>query len=275
MNKEKKPVPPDRYDQAYFLSACEGHREFLASEGKDLSQRLETAFAAAAIEPGMRVLDVGCGRGEVLRRCVELGAIPYGIDYAATAVALSRQVAHTHVYQADAKCLPFADEVFHRVLLFDIVEHLHPWELDKALREARRVLRADGLLVIHTAPNVWYDRYAYPIVRAVRRLMGQGAAYPKDPRAIIPANLEVHVNEQSVPGLWWTLRRHGLRGRVWLHTPPQHRHENWLFRLARHVLFHWPPFRWFFEREILAVARRAPSRRDGARANADKRRFPR
>ncbi len=253
-----QPVPPERYDQAYFLSVCEGYEEFAASEGRELSRRLRDAFAVAGIEPEMRVLDVGCGRGEILRHCTRLGAEAHGIDYSAAAVDMSRRALVEReaagVYQADAKWLPFADGVFDRVLLFDIVEHLHPWELDQALREARRVLRPGGRLVIHTAPNVWYDRYAYPVVRLVRILMGQGANYPKDPRAIIPANVDVHVNEQSALSLWRLLRRHGFRARVWLDTPPQNRQEGWVLRLARHILFNWPPFRWFFEREVFAVA---------------------
>jgi SAM-dependent methyltransferase len=144
--------------------------------------------------------------------------------------------------------------------MFDLVEHLHPWELDRALAEARRVLRPDGWLIIHTAPNAWYDRYAYPVVRLVRTLMGQGAKYPKDPRAIVMANLDVHVNEQSAASLWWVLRRAGFRARVWLDTPPQNRREGWIFRSARYILFNWPPFRWFFEREVFAVARGNVSR---------------
>jgi len=43
-------------------------------------------------------------------------------------------------------------------------------------------------------------------------------------------------------------------GQVWLNTPPQHRREALPFRLARHVVFHWPPFHWFFERKVFAVA---------------------
>jgi SAM-dependent methyltransferase len=248
----QQPTRPERYDEAYFLSSCEGYAEFVASEGTHLSRRLSQAFEVAEIVPGMRVLDVGCGRGEILRRCVQLGAQAHGVDYASVAVRMARETGC--VYQADAKRLPFLDAYFDRVLMFDLVEHLHPWELDQALAEARRVLRPDGRLIVHTAPNVWYDRFAYPLVRFVRTLMGQTLCYPKDPRAIIPANLDVHVNEQSGLSLWRVLRRAGFRARVWLDTPPQNRTEGWVFRVARYILFNWCPFHWFFEREVFAVA---------------------
>jgi len=259
-----QPVRPEQYDEAYFLGSCEGYAEFIASEGEHLSRRLSQAFEVAEISPGMRVLDVGCGRGEILRHCARLGAQTYGVDYAPVAVRMARRLTtsdegtqgNVGVYLADAKWLPFPAACFDRVLMFDLVEHLHPWELDQALAEARRVLRPDGRLVIHTAPNAWYDRYAYPLVRLVRTLMGQGANYPKDPRAVTPANLDVHVNEQSALSLWRVLRRAGFRAHVWLDTPPQNRDEGPLLAAARYVLFNWPPFRWFFEREVFAVAKK-------------------
>ena len=258
-----QPVRPERYDEAYFLDACEGYAEFTASEGTHLSRRLSQAFEAAKVTPGMRVLDVGCGRGEILRHCAGLGARAYGVDYAPVAAQMARGLAMgdeemrsaVGVYQANARRLPFPAASFDRVLMFDLVEHLYPWELDRALAEARRVLRPDGRLIIHTAPNAWYDRYAYPLVRLVRTLMGQGARYPKDPRAIIPVNLDVHVNEQSATSLRRVLRRAGFHARVWLDTPPQNRDEGPLLAAARYVLFNWPPFRWLFEREVFAVAR--------------------
>jgi cyclopropane fatty-acyl-phospholipid synthase-like methyltransferase len=260
---ERPSLPPDLYTEEYFLHACEGYEEFSETHGARLSRRLDAAFAVAGVQPGMAVLDVGCGRGEILRHCARLGADAYGIDYAPVAVEMATQAVAGEaeapgkigVARADAKRLPFPSERFDRVLLFDVVEHLYPWELELCLADIRRVLKPGGALVVHTAPNVWYDRYAYPVVRWVRTALGQGARYPRDPRALnVSANVDVHVNEQSQWSLRRALRRAGFgRVRAWLASPPQSRRENPAFALARVVLFRWPPFRYFFEREVFAV----------------------
>ena len=139
-----------------------------------------------------------------------------------------------------------------------MVEHLHPWELHEALLEVHRVLKPEGRLIIHTAPNIWYDRYAYPMVRLVRSLMGQGDQYPKDPRQfLVDVNEHVHVNEQSILSMNQALRRAGFSGKVWLDSPPQNRDENAFMAGLRKLAFDLPPFRWFFEREVFAVAGKA------------------
>ena len=266
-------VPASLYTHEYFLTACEGYDEFIATEGERLSRRLNAAFALAAVQPGMAVLDVGCGRGEILRHCARLGADAYGIDYAPVAVELSRDVINgtilqsdaaknsvkagrTGVSQADAKRLPFPTSYFDRVLMFDVVEHLYPDELHTALLEIRRVLKPDGRFIVHTAPNVWYDRYAYPVVRRFRTMMGQGKKYPANPRAfLVDVNQDVHVNEQSLLSMRRTLARAGFSSKVWLDSPPQPRkQEGILLDNLRHAMFSLPPFRWFFEREVFAVA---------------------
>ena len=216
----------------------------------------------AAVEPGMQVLDVGSGRGEIVQHCVRLGAKAYGVDYASVANRLAVQrlaVAGSTdpqktISQGDAQWLPFPDRSFDRVLMFDIVEHLFPWQLERALEEAHRVLRDEGRLIVHTAPNRWYDRYAYPLVRLYRTLTGEGSKYPPNPRAIIPANLLVHVNEQDLIRLPRALRQAGFSCQAWLASPPQDRQEGWLLAAARWILFEMPPFRWFFQRELYAVA---------------------
>jgi len=273
----RKSLPSTLYTEEYFLTACEGYDVFLASEGAHLSRRLRDAFALADVRAGMRVLDVGCGRGEILRHCMRLGIEAHGMDYAAVATQMSREVvaAETQraaaelqrpeneqprpprpgVCQADAKTLPFPDNSFDRVLMFDVVEHLFPWELQQAFVDIGRVLKPGGRLVIHTAPNRWYDTYAYPWVRRVRTLLGEGGNYPKDPRAITPVNQDVHVNEQDLLSMRRALKRGGYTGiRVWLDSPPQSRVESPVLAGLRRVAFGAPPFRWFFEREVFAVA---------------------
>ena len=273
----RKSLPSTLYTEEYFLTACEGYDVFIESEGAHLSRRLRDAFALADVRAGMRVLDVGCGRGEILRHCMRLGIEAHGMDYAAVATQMSREVvaAETQraaaelqrpeneqprpprpgVCQADAKTLPFPDNSFDRVLMFDVVEHLFPWELQQAFVDIGRVLKPGGRLVIHTAPNRWYDTYAYPWVRRVRTLLGEGGNYPKDPRAITPVNQDVHVNEQDLLSMRRALKRGGYTNiRVWLDSPPQNRVESPMLAGLRRVAFGAPPFRWFFEREVFAVA---------------------
>jgi ubiquinone/menaquinone biosynthesis C-methylase UbiE len=260
---KQKPVSPEMYTEEYFRTACEGYAEFNESEGEHLSRRLTAAFALAEVKPGMTILDVGCGRGEIVRHCVQLGADAYGVDYAPVAVQMAGQVlaameatSQTGIALADAKKLPFPDKSFDRLLMFDIVEHLHPWELDEAMQDARRVLKDDGRLIIHTAPNVWYDRYAYPVVRRFRLMTGANPeTYPQDPRQfLVGHNTHVHVNEQSQWSLSRVLKRNGFDGKVWLASPPQNRSENSALGLLRKLAFGTPPLRWFFEREVFAVA---------------------
>ncbi|MBN1314325.1 MAG: methyltransferase domain-containing protein [Anaerolineales bacterium] len=256
------------YDKDYFLTACEGFQEFIDSEGEQLSRRLAEAFAVAGIKEGMRVLDVGSGRGEIVRQCARLGAHAYGIDFSTSANILARELLTseipglrwTGVIQSDAKYIPFPSNYFDRVLMFDIVEHLYPQELYQALREVRRVLKINGRLIVHTAPNRWYDRFAYPWVRFYRTLSGEGDNYPANPREITPVNLHVHVNEQDILSMSRVLRRAGFSSKVWLDSPPQSRQEGIILHLLRSIAFGIPPFRWFFEREVFAVAwKKAPS----------------
>lgn len=174
--REAEPIPEDRtpslppqiYTQDYYLQVCGGYREFLDG---GMASRLEEAIRLGMLEPGITVLDIGSGRGEMAIRCAEGGCRVWGIDYSADALALSRDLllrkakagweGQVIFQKMNSKALAFADASFDRVFLIDVVEHLYPLELQTALKEAARVTRPGGRLVIHTAPNAWLIKPIY------------------------------------------------------------------------------------------------------------------
>lgn len=94
-----------------------------------------------------RILEAGCGAGRFIRAIV--GHRPafrgYGCDVDAVSLATARELGGDVCYTlGDLTALPFADEEFDVVLLFDVLEHLH--DPQQGLREVRRVLRSGGLL---------------------------------------------------------------------------------------------------------------------------------
>jgi ubiquinone/menaquinone biosynthesis C-methylase UbiE len=98
---------------------------------------------AAAVAPGMRVLDVACGPGYVAEAARARGADPIGVDFCAEMIALARaRSPHIEFHQGDAQALEFADDSFDMVLMnFGLLHFPNP---QAALAEARRVLRRGG-----------------------------------------------------------------------------------------------------------------------------------
>ncbi len=213
------PLSSDIYDRDYFLSdKCEGWDRF--REDRGLSPIKRRLAAALAPGPGVRVLDAGCGRGEVLLACAAEGAEVAGADYAEAAVELTREtlagVPGADVRRADLTSLPWADGSFDRALLGDVVEHVDPAQTVPVLAELERVLAPGGTLLVHTAPNRLFTKVAWPLARPLMRLAGQGgAARALDER--LAAAESYHVNEQSLHGLRRAMRAAGFaRVRAWI-----------------------------------------------------------
>ena len=92
-----------------------------------------------------RILDVGCGTGANLKMLAEHGRAE-GVDISQQAVDFCHERGLESVKLGAAEDLPYENDSFDLVTALDVVEHLDD---DVAgLREMRRVLRADGRLLL-------------------------------------------------------------------------------------------------------------------------------
>lgn len=195
----ERPVSSEEYTDTYYAEAC-GGAEFFALYGPRVPKpQLAYALKRAAIRPGMRVLDIGCGRGEVLYQAREGGAQAIGTDYSQAALKLARDVSLAPVLRCDAKALPFRDGTFDRIFFIGIIDHLHDWELEKSFAEMRRVMRPGGSVLVHTCTNRhYYKTLSYGIRRALARMarrFGLPVREPSRPRS--SEDEKLHVNEHA------------------------------------------------------------------------------
>jgi ubiquinone/menaquinone biosynthesis C-methylase UbiE len=118
------------------------------------SAERDAAYLLPYLEPGQRLLDCGCGPGQItvgLARAVDPGRVT-GIDLDAAVLDQARRraadagVGNIEFQEASAVALPFPDESFDVVHFHAILCHL-PSPQD-ALAEARRVLKRGGFVAV-------------------------------------------------------------------------------------------------------------------------------
>jgi len=120
-------------------------------------------LVARHVQGARRVLDVGCGEGQVARRIAGTGAEVVGVDPTAAQVEMARQRAGGPRYvRAGAEALPCRDGSFDTVVVCLALEHVDAFET--AIDEVARVLEPGGrfiLLLCHPllqAPgSAWID----------------------------------------------------------------------------------------------------------------------
>ncbi len=128
----------------------------------------------AAIQPGFRVLDLGCGTGTLalMAKRSQPGATIVALDGDAQALDLAHaKIAEAGVqialHHAFAQQLPYPDAVFDRVLSTLLLHHLSPRGKAAALAEAGRVLRPGGELHVGDfgRPANWLMRAGFSLVQ--------------------------------------------------------------------------------------------------------------
>ena len=118
---------------------------------------LEKVDRLLGLQPGERVLEVGCGQGHLTRRLAERGIDVTGIDVNPNAT----EIAGTNrVVCMRAERLEFPDDEFDAVVSVHAIEHIH--QLEEAASEMARVLKPGGrALYIYPAEPI-QGLYAIP-----------------------------------------------------------------------------------------------------------------
>ena len=124
---------------------------------------LTVDFDRLGLQPGDRVIDMGCGAGrhafEMFRRGADVIAFDQDGDELAGVLDLFGAMreagevplgAEADIKQGDALSLPFADAEFDRVVASEVLEHI-PADTD-AIAELARVLRPGGTMAV-TVPR--------------------------------------------------------------------------------------------------------------------------
>ncbi|HVW89965.1 MAG TPA: bifunctional demethylmenaquinone methyltransferase/2-methoxy-6-polyprenyl-1,4-benzoquinol methylase UbiE [Gaiellaceae bacterium] len=159
-----------------------------------LDVRWRRLTAAAAVRPGDRVLDAACGTGDLAIADRKAGASHVtGLDFSEQMLARARRKAadRTDVLewvQGDLLALPFEDASFDAATVGFGVRNVA--DLERALRELRRVLRPGGRLAILeiTQPrgplrpffSLWFDR----VVPLLGKVLPGGSAYTYLPASV-------------------------------------------------------------------------------------------
>lgn len=208
-----KEVDPILYSEEFFLTCNDGFAEF--QNDYALSHIKQKILQLLELQPGLKFLDIGCGRGEILYHCEKIGLFACGVDYADNAINIAQNVLknspNAKIIKADCTAIPFDNETFDRILMGDVIEHLSPEKGLRLMKEADRLLKPGGMFLLHTSPNLLFMKAIYPFI--IRMAKGE-----KRDKIIQHVNMQrkVHINEYHYFSLKRLAKMSGLKTRIWI-----------------------------------------------------------
>ncbi len=171
---------PDGRDAGYV-----GFEDVFRGSEEEIRRRLR--FYVPLLVGRTPVLDVGCGRGEMLELLVASGIEAHGIDLDASMVDRAE---HKGLSVEAGDCIGYLGRLeegaLGAVFSAQVIEHLDGVTLQDFLAESRRALRPGGLLVAETVnphcavarKNFWLDlTHKHPIFPEVAVLLCRQAGF--------------------------------------------------------------------------------------------------
>lgn len=131
---------PFNYEQSIW-----GVGEAQLKWGSPTAFRLKQALGALSGLPAGKVLEVGCGAGQFIRAIKHLrpNLECHGSDISAEAIKTAKIKNDGVIYEPNSNVLPYPDNSFNAVLIFDVLEHVADYK--KLLAEIKRILKPSGI----------------------------------------------------------------------------------------------------------------------------------
>jgi Methylase involved in ubiquinone/menaquinone biosynthesis len=104
------------------------------------------------LEPGSKVLDIGCGNGKTVSALINMGLDVTGLDFSPSAIDHCVKTFGGKAKFTIAECdrIPFPDNSFDAVTAVHILEHLDDRQLSDTVKEIRRVLIPGGKVFVRS-----------------------------------------------------------------------------------------------------------------------------
>ena len=144
-------------------------------DARDLDEaqeaKLELCCRKLGLEPGMSVLDIGCGWGAFAKYAAERhGATVTGITVSKEQVALARDMCRGLPVRIELEDYRSLDGRYDRVLSVGMIEHVGCKNYRAYMEIVDRVLAGDGLFLLQTIGSnrsgrngePWMDKYIFP-----------------------------------------------------------------------------------------------------------------
>lgn len=117
------------------------------------------------------ILEAGCGLGPWVIKLGMLGYDMVGVDYQEECISKIKEYDEKQkVYTADVREMPFKDNSFGAYLSWGVIEHFAEGPY-AALKEAHRVLKKDGRLILTVPYKNIFRRIKWPLIQIRRNLL--------------------------------------------------------------------------------------------------------
>lgn len=167
----------------------EGRKEYgnIAKEFSDSRAFLweELVPLAKYLDPGDKVLDLGCGNGRLFGLLKEKNINYSGIDSSEKLISIAKEKYPEDSLRfsvAEALRLPFPDDSFDKIYCIAVLHHVPSDSFRlKFLEESRRVLKNKGLLIL-TVWNLWSKKetFWFLLKYTILRFFGKSKLDSKD-----------------------------------------------------------------------------------------------